>query len=117
MTSTGGPLASLPKPYEQFSQLSVSASLETTSNGDTQVVYTVQPFNLPVISLPIDTDEDTVPPSAKLPGSARPVPTAAPGESDDWAREPVGYSGVRAQLAFFVDEVGNQGGRSSCLAG
>lgn len=70
--------------------------------------YNPEAFNLPVISLPIDTDEDTVPASAKLPGSARAVnaPATAPGESDDWAREPVGYSGVRAGLAFFVDEVG-----------
>lgn len=84
-----------------------SASSDVQADENAQETYTVQPFNLPVISLPIDTDEDTVPASAKLPGSARPVPTAAPGESDDWAREPVGYSGVRAQLAFFVDEVRN----------
>lgn len=106
MASTGEAISTLPRPYEQFSQLSTTqSSSDIQSEDDTKEAYKVEAFNLPVISLPIDTDEDTVPTSAKLPGSARPVATPAPGESDDWAREPVGYSGVRVQLAFFLDEV------------
>lgn len=108
MSSTGEALSTLPKPYENVSPLNGSNRSEAKAEGSAQEVYIVEPFNLPVISLPIDTDEDTVPASAKLPGSARPVPTTAPGESDDWAREPVGYTGVRAQLAFFVDEVSHR---------
>lgn len=115
-SSTGLPLSTLPRPHEQFPNLSASlGGTDMAANGDgdeaqAKEAYKPEPFNLPVISLPIDTDEETVPQSAKLPGSARPVTgsanaAAAPGESDDWAREPVGYSGVRAQLAFFLDDV------------
>lgn len=118
MSSTGEVLSSLPRPFEQFPNLVSSQPESSATDGtseDTQEPYTVEAFNLPVISLPIDTDEDTVPTSAKLPGSARPVPTTAPGESDDWAREPVGYSGVRANLAFFIDEVSHIAPKSSKL--
>lgn len=103
MNATGEQISSLPRPYEQFPDLSNVKQSEETENGEQ---YTVQPFDLPVISLPIETDDETVPASAKLPGSARSGPSAAPGETDDFAREPVGYSGLRAYLTFFTDDVG-----------
>jgi hypothetical protein len=96
MSSTGEVLSSIPRPFEQFPNLTGETTTETS---------TVEAFDLPIISLPIETDEDIIPTSAKLPGAARPGPATAPGESDDWAREPTGYSGLRAHLAFFHDDV------------
>ena len=59
---------------------------------DASVLF--EPFQLPIISLPPETDSDA------------PVTREAPAiDAADHARDQFGYNGVRATLAFFQDEV------------
>lgn len=88
--ASASPLPSgLALPYEEFS------TLTSDSAPDGSEAASFEPFQLPLISLPPETDEDS--PDQRV--------SAESPEDADFTKEPVGYRGVKAYLAFFADDV------------